>query len=305
VRAGSGVGVGLLSDVGESSELDLGQLWRDLAFGKGAIVLCLAVGALLGLLVAVTSERTYRSEVLITPVEDESQIGPLSGTLDRVSGLASLAGIDLGGGSSNREVVIATLTSRAFTVEFIEQNDLLPVLFHERWDPLAKNWRVESNEIPTFQDAWDLFDQDVRSVSESEDGLLSLAIEWRDPQAAAQWANALVDRVNERVRQQAIREASESIGYLNAEAEKTSVLGVQQAIYRLVETQVNKIMLANVRKQYAFRVIDPAVPSDPDRFIWPNYALLLGAGTAAGGCLGALISLILARRAARSAPHAP
>ena len=90
------------------------------------------------------------------------------------------------------------------------------------------------------------------------------------------WANELVSRINHHEKQLAIKEAEKSIAYLKEQLAKTSVVEMQQAIYQLMEAQTKKIMLANVRDQYAFKVIDPAVV--PEKKIKPNRKLIVVLG---------------------------
>ena len=60
-----------------------------------------------------------------------------------------------------------------------------------------------------------------------------------------------------------------------------------------METQTKKIMLANVRDQYAFRIIDPAVI--PEKKIKPNRGLIIMVGFVAGLAFSALIAFIRVR----------
>lgn len=53
--------------------------------------------------------------------------------MGRLGGLASLAGAALGGGG-NKDAYLEYLTSHDFTARFIEDEKLLPVLFHRKWD---------------------------------------------------------------------------------------------------------------------------------------------------------------------------
>jgi len=283
-----------------TDELDLAQFWRDLTWSKTALVACLLAGLSIGVLIGVLVTPTYRTEVLIAPIAQDASASALGGALDRFSGLAALAGINLGGQADDRQIFLATLRSRQLTLEFIEDNNLLPELFADRWDSEQKRWRVPAEDIPTQQDAWEKFDRRVRKLSEKDDGLFGLSIDWRDPAQAEAWANGLVTQANELLRSRAISEAQKSIDFLNAEAEKTTVVGLQQAIYRLVEGQINKIMLANARREYAFKVIDPAVRPDDDRYRWPNFVVLIGVGGLLGAFAGCLISMFLARRAAQA-----
>ena len=96
----------------------------------------------------------------------------------------------------------------------------------------------------------------------------------------------------------AIAEAQRSIDYLRREIKKTELVGVQTVIYRLVETQINNIMLAEVRDEYAFRVIDPAVAALPDDYVRPKPLLMAIAAAFLGLGLGvflATMALLIAR----------
>jgi len=95
------------------------------------------------------------------------------------------------------------------------------------------------------------------------------------------------------MRRRAIEEAETSLRYLNRELEKAKSVEVQQAIYRLIETQVKKIMLANVREEYAMRVIDPAFVPDPDEFDHPKLLSSLMAGGLVGFLFGMLVAVWL------------
>jgi uncharacterized protein involved in exopolysaccharide biosynthesis len=122
-------------------------------------------------------------------------------------------------------------------------------------------------------------------------GLVTLEIVWTDRVAAAQWANALVDRLNERLRQRTISEAQRSNDYLNKQLESANLLELRQAIFNLIEKNVSKIMLADARRDFAFRVIDPALVPDADHNVSPHLFLRVSLGLVVGFILGLMIAL--------------
>ena len=109
--------------------------------------------------------------------------------------------------------------------------------------------------------------------------------------------NLLIKRVNEVMREQAINEARQSIDFLNKELAKTNVLELQQAIYHLTETQINRIVMANVRQEFAFKVIDPAVAPDAKYKVRPKRLYYMIFGAFLGGALGVATALLLTIRA--------
>jgi len=52
-------------------------------------------------------------------------------------------------------------------------------------------------------------------------------------------------------------------------------------------------MLANVRKEYAFKVIDPAVVADEGAYVWPKRFLLIWLGLIVGLSIGIFVALLL------------
>jgi len=252
-------------------------------------VVCV-VGALV---VAVVLPPVYRAEVIVLPVSPEAAGSLVSGLASQLGVLGSLAGLDAAG-NSMKEEALATLQSRAFTEEFIVERNLLPRLYYKDWNAQKLAWNLDDKEIPSLWEAKRLFDEEVRSVTENRrSGLVTVAIEWIDPQEAADWANDLVRRANSRMRHEAVQEAQKSLVYLNRELEQTSVLEVREAVFRLIESQTHRIMIANVREDYAFKVIDPAKAPDVDGYIRPRRALIVAGGALLAVFLGLAIVLVV------------
>lgn len=269
-------------------EIDLFELWDILWSGKLLVIASTVIASILAIVYALLATPVYESKVIMLPAV-EQQGGGLSALAGQFGGLASLAGVSLpGGGGGVTEEALAVLKSQHFSRQYIEENQLLPVLFADDWDDETKSWKaVELDEQPTLYKAVEAF-AEIRSVStDKTSGVITLSVQWTDPVKAAQWANDLVVRLNAEMRGRAVEDASKSISYLQEQLKQTSVTELQQAIYRLIEAQTKSIMLANVREQYAFKVIDPAVvPEEP---IKPKRSLIAVLGFLLGGMLGVMV----------------
>ncbi len=262
-------------------------IWR----GKW-IVLCAGVlGVGIGYGGSYLITPTYRAFVVAMPLSQDGAAGGGSGLLGQLGGLAAIAGINVGSGATQEEA-IEVLKSRKLISDYIKEKQLLPVLFSEDWDPDAKSWKVKNKEaIPTIQDGYRKFDNDIRSTSlDRNTGIITLSIDWIDGDDAATWANELIARANQEVRNRAINEAEQSLRYLDQELEKNSTVEIRQAIYRMIEEQVKAVTLANVRKEFSFRVIDPAVVPDTDYPTSPKRALI---AIVLGALFGIIVSVIL------------
>jgi uncharacterized protein involved in exopolysaccharide biosynthesis len=237
----------------------------------------------------------YRATtVLVSAASDRGGAGSLGGALGQLGGLISLTGLDVGSGGAETEEALAVLSSREFTEAFIRDENLLPVLFEPRWDGEAQQWRGLEAEWPTFADGFKFFDGAIRTiVRDPQKGIISVEIEWRDPERAAYWANELVRRVNQEMRTRAITSTTASIGFLEKELLSTAIVETRAAIGRLMEAQINRRMLANVTEEYAFRIAGRALPPDPKDTVRPNKALMVLLGPAIGLTVGTLLVLIL------------
>ncbi len=276
----------------------LGEIIRSLLRRWWILTLSVLACGGLAVLYAFTAPRVYRAEVLLAPATEE-RVGPGGGELARFasqfSGIATLVGLGGVGAGTSKEIALATLTSRGFQAGLVEELGLMRVFFEDRWDAETGGFRPSwTGAVPTVDDAIKYLNDRVFSVSEDrKTGLLRLRIEWYDRKAAADWANEIVRRVNESMRAQASSAAKRSLEFLQTELNRTTNLEVQRSIYSLMEAQVNRIMLANVREQYAFRVLDPAVAPAERNSVRPRKARIVLIGLMAGTVLGIAVTLLL------------
>jgi uncharacterized protein involved in exopolysaccharide biosynthesis len=257
--------------------------------------------AVTGVITAVTAvvawsmPSEYQATVIVSPVTNSSSGGGsrLAASVAQLGGLASLAGISVEG-DNRRAEALAILQSEALTQKYIADNNLLTVLFSDKWDSVAEKWKVGSREpVPTLWKANRLFEQRIRTVvDDKKSGMVKLTITWTDPQLAAKWANDLVALTNSYLRNKAIAESERHMAYLSDQATKTDIAHVRDAIYDVLETEIKNVMMAKGTDEYALKVMDPALPAEqrysPKRFLW------LGGGVLGGLFLSILIVVVRA-----------
>jgi uncharacterized protein involved in exopolysaccharide biosynthesis len=268
-------------------EISLRDLWGILWRGKWIIIAITAVFAAGSVLYALAAEEWYRAETVLAAA-DERSTPPLGGQL---GGLAALAGVSVGGGDSTQAV--ATLRSRGLAREFIEDHDLVKVFFADEWNEERETWIGDDpTRWPDARDAIKYFHDNVFNVNQDrQTGLVTLAIEWKDPAVAAMWASDLVRRVNETLRLRALREAETNVSYLQEELSQTALVTLQESIGRLLESELQKLMLARGNEEFAFKIIDAASP--PRERVRPKRALISVAGTMAGGMFAVFLVFLL------------
>jgi uncharacterized protein involved in exopolysaccharide biosynthesis len=279
----------------DEDSIDLGRFVSLVLRSWVLLLVCAVLGAVLAIAISFQLRSVYRAQAMVVPVTTGSS--GVGGSLrNQFGGIAALAGIDLGGGGDRKSEFFATLSSVGFAREFIKSENLLPLLFAEQWDASAQRWK-NPQKPPTLEAAVRRFTGEVRVVTEDKrTNIVTITIEWYSRDLAAQWANRMVELINERLRAEAAETAARSIDYLNKEAESANVVELRQSIYRLIESQINSAMMAKVQREFAFRVIDRAVP--PELRVFPKRPLFAVVGALAGGLLG--FFFVLARNAVRS-----
>ena len=291
-------------------EIDLRELFAAIWQGKWLITAITTVFAIGSVLFALSLPNIYKSEALLSPVT-EKQGGGLSALAGQFGGLASLAGIDLGGGASGdkSQLAIQILRSREFTSNFIQEHNILPDLMavkkwkrsdnkviydSELYDASTQKWvrevKLPKHPKPSMQEAYRVFSK-ILSISTSKDtGMVTIAIEHQSPFVAQKWVNWLVADINTEMKKRDVEEANKSIKFLEGELRHTKIADIRTVLFNLVEEQTTTIMFSKVRDEYVFKTIDPALV--PEEKAKPKRALICVLGTLLGGMLGVGIVLI-------------
>lgn len=282
-----------------SPGLDSWQLlqltWRKRWFVLGVTFLFTCVAMSYALL----ATQWYRSETTLKPTDLRAGI---TSQLGGFAGLATLAGIDLGVDGDAAEA-IAVLRSREFQRDFI--SDLaIGDLLHEqagRWPGFRRHSGANIDGEPDLRQAMRFFNLSIlRVVQDKKTGLVVLGVDWTDPVLAAEWANLLVERVNERTRLRAATRAEANIRFLSEELAGTTMVPLQQSIASVLEREYETLMLARGNRDFAFQVIDPAAPPDlrvrPKRTVIVALAAMLGFAVA---CAIVFVRAVIFQRAQR------
>lgn len=282
----------------EKGDVEFDELFNLIAEVRSnfRVVLTITIASLsVGALYALLAPAWYQAEVVLFPATKQSSASGLS----QIGGLASIAGLDIPGGGSSEPV--AVLKSRSFAREFIVAERLMPVLYAPEWDESRNEWksRILGNP-PDLRDGVDFFDRDILGVVEDKKtGLVTLTVKWHDPALAAKWANMLARRLNDRMRNQAIAQASTMMEYLQKEMANTSVLSLQTAIGRVLEAELQKMAFARANEEFAFRVVDEATA--PSRRRSPHRLVLIALSLVAGFSISVLTVYAQVRFAGASA----
>lgn len=293
-----------------SNEIDLRELFSAVWAGKWLIVGVTSVFAIASVVIALMLPNIYKSEALVAPANAEQQ-GGIGALASQFGGLASMAGLNLGGGSSidKTQLAISVLKSRQFATNFIENHQILPQLMAaESWkqnddslhydvslyDSSKQLWvrEVEAPKQPkpSAQEAYKTFSEIVAVQVDKDTGLIRIAVEHLSPSIAQQWVTWLIEDINAEMKKREVAEAIKSTEFLEKQISETHVADIRTVLYQLIEEQTKTIMFAEVRDEYVFKTIDPAIVAE-EKFK-PKRALVCIVGTLLGGFLAGLFVFI-------------
>jgi LPS O-antigen subunit length determinant protein (WzzB/FepE family) len=290
-------------------EIDLRELFAVLWVGKIKIIAISALFAVASVIYALSVPNQYKATVLLAPAQSSG--GALSGSLGQLGGLASLAGVSIGGGeSSEAQIAQEIMKSWSFIEGFIADNDLAVEVFaadgwskgsnelqinNDVYDTQNKQWLIENEAgLVGPPSSWKLFEKFSEQLAVSEEkksGLVSVSMEYYSPKIAKQWLDMYVSAVNAHMQKRQVAKVTNNINYLQAQIEKTSIAEMREVFYTIIEEQTKNKMVAEASPEYAFVAVSPSMV--PEEKSQPKRALICILGTLLGGMLSVLLVLIM------------
>jgi len=284
----------------DEEERTLLDYWRVLVKRKRLIIVLMLVSVFATAIISLFETNIYQSKAVIAPVSDNG------GKRRRLAALASqLTGmprITLPGTASSSEIV-ALLNSNILRRKIIRKYNLLPVLFYKQWDEEKKAWkkddsfnfnplrligkmvelirpedrvalkREEDEGVPSVWDGLRALDDMVRIRDNIDKNTIEITVDFYDPEEAAKILGYFLTTLNSHMSEEAKRVANTNRKYLEDQLKNTSDPLIRQKIYSLIAHQVETSMMAEVKENFAFKVLDP--PTVPDRKIRPKRTLMV------------------------------
>ena len=290
------------SDI-HDDEIDLLELIKVLWDEKIKIVAITAVAAFISVIYALTQPNIYHADALLAPAGDEGG-GGMSRLAGQFGGLASLAGVSLPDDGVNKyELGLEVLKSRKFVREFVERHKISPQLMAvDYWDSETRKLVLDANVYdeksktwlskdgpPSSQDVFEAYLSNLILEEDPDSEFVRLGFKHKSPDIAAKWTGLIVKDLNDALRRQDISEAESSIAYLRKQIETSPLTELRNLFYNLIQSQTETMMLANVREEYVFKTIDPAIVSENKSE--PKRALICILGTFLGGLLSLIYVL--------------
>jgi len=254
------------------------------------IIVPVFAAVVLGTVYYALSRPVYRATVKVIPVDSDRLDSMANDVVGRLGGIVELAGISSLGSSDSRAIAVELLRSRSLASAYIAQQKLTGKVLD--CGPEADDVSSSDSCHRATDKALRLFDRRIRRVSEDRrSGIVSLEIDWFEPSEAAAWANGLVTLLNMQSRDRALADAQKNMSYLERQLADTSSLEIKSALYRLMESELKRAMLAEVREEFALKVVDPAVEPGSRDVQHPRLSLTIVGSIAGGLILGFILAV--------------
>ena len=292
-----------------NSEIDLRDYISALWQGKWIISVITSVFFIATLIYSISLPNIYQSRAILIPVGETSNA---NGAMKSVSGLANLAGFSLPSSQpsdSKSAKAMKKINSLSFFTESIYPNIFLPDLMAvHSWDSIGNNVEYDNNifdnatqnwvrnfkypetQIPSANESFNVFIEDIFRVSQDEEGFVTIAIKHQSPYVAQKWIELIVDEINYFYRVKDKAEAEAAAEYLNKQMAQTSFTEIKEVIAQLLQQKTQQLALIEVSDFYVFEYIDP--PTLILESNEPARALFCILGIIFGGIIGVIAVLI-------------
>jgi uncharacterized protein involved in exopolysaccharide biosynthesis len=286
-------------------EINLLELWQVIWKRRKLIAWIVSVFVIATIIVSLLMTNIYESKAVIMTVEAKSSSGGgmAAALMGQMGGLSNIVGTP---DSASAAEISMLLNSNILREKIINEYNLLPVLFSKQWDEEKKTWKkggfslnpltyvsklitavkpADKKAVKKEAGVPDIYEglralDDIISIQNvkgkglvSKDTTINISAQFDDPVIAANLVNYFITALNDHMSKEAKRVAALNKKYLEEQLPLNSDPLIKQKIYTMIAQQVETAMMAEVKENFSFKVIDP--PMVPDKKIKPKRAQMV------------------------------
>jgi uncharacterized protein involved in exopolysaccharide biosynthesis len=281
----------------EEDEINLLDYWRIIWKRRKTIGWIVAITIVITAAILFSMTDIYRAKAVIIPVGVKENGGgsAILGALAQQFG--GLPGISTSTSVTASEIV-SLLNSNILREKIIRQYNLMPILFYKKWDAKQQAWKPgytffginpfyyysllvktvlpasakgSLKKDPHIPDTWDalrLLNEMVRVSSNSKENTITLSADFHDPELAAKIVDYYLVTLTDYMSSEVKRVAKANRKYLEEQLGGMTDPFIRQKAYNMIAQQIEMGIMAEVRENFAFKVIDP--PLAPDKPAQPK-----------------------------------
>lgn len=256
---------------------------------KYFVSVTITAAVIISLIYALSLPNIYTSNALLS---ESNPSESLNSKIGEFSTIANMAGIQIPNTSGSKidEAMARIKSYDFFTKEFlpyIQYENLVAakswdkstdtVTFNKNFNSLEKIWIKNK---PTQQEAFEIYNKNLNVSQDNNNGFVSLTISHVSPYISEKWLDIIIVNINNYMREIDRIQAENSIDFLNQTANKTNINQIKEAIARLIESQIQTLMLVESNKDYVFKeIVSPIAPekkSGPSRTTIVLFGIFIG-----------------------------
>jgi len=234
------------------NEIHLLEYIHILVRKKKLILAIVVVSVTATVIISFLSPKIYEARAVIMPSTQPQEQSSMN-TVASQLGLLSAQ-------TSNASEIISLLQSTILMERVIKTYNLLPIFFGKDaagQKPVKKIWdgiRYLKKRIYKVRD-------------NKRDGIIEISVQFKDPEVSAKIVTYILAELTDYMSGEAKRVAETNRKYLESLIDKNADPLIKQKIYSLIARQLEISMMAEVKENFAFKILDP--PKVPDRKIKP------------------------------------
>lgn len=253
--------------VGLGQEIDWLELYNFTLLKKKLILLITFLFFLSSIVYSFFLPNLYTSSTVLIVSEDSSSgsIGPIG-----VSESLPISGLSLGTAPS-QSLSYATkfMSSRVLindlmTFPMVKENIMAgkgfdfqaeETIFESSiYNKQSAKWSIDE---PTDYMAYEKVLSMLSITNDKETGFIYISFEHPSPKFAKEFVELLISEANTKSKLKDMKTAEDSLKYLSEQLSLTTKIDIRRSINLLIETQLRKMMLANVKDDFLVSPIDP------------------------------------------------
>lgn len=249
-----------MEDINED-EINLLDYVKIILKHKKLIACVVGVVVVVTIVISLIMTPTYEAKAMIAPATKTSDPSGMGmGAIAAQFGIATPS-------SSNMSEIVNLLKSDILKERTIKKYNLLPVLLEKKF------FKPVSEDKKTWAGIRTLGKEVLKVTVNQKENSIQLSATFKDPRIAANILTYTLTELTDLMSGEARRVAETNKKYLEQEVERTADPLIKTKIYALIAQQIETSMMAEVKENFAFKVLDP--PRVPDRKIKPKRAQMV------------------------------
>lgn len=258
-------------DISNKTELSLKDIFIILKQSWLLISVFVLLISILSAFYSLKLPNIYSSSALIEIRSEES-----SSNISNYSSLASFAGLNIDSGKDRTALVLEVIKSRDFLKELLKNHDLKKKLF------AMKSYNIESkketynkeiyddeleiwlkNKEPSFLTTYKKYTKSLEIGKNRLNSFITIKFNHISPEFSQEIIQIIIDEANKKLKNMILTESISKSIYLENNLKTAQNAEIKKIFSSLIEKEVQKQLLLNVREDYVISIIDsPMVPEE-------------------------------------------